>query len=66
MPHLHADIGSGEVVIELLADGAVRLSQAHGAPIRGKVTMRELRIVLETASKAHVVLMNLWKEAQAR
>lgn len=30
VPHLHADIGSGEVVIELVPAGAVRLSGAHG------------------------------------
>ncbi|MHB1770040.1 MAG: DUF4160 domain-containing protein [Minisyncoccota bacterium] len=63
-PHLHADIGGGEVVIELLPGGAVRLSAAHSDPIRGKVTARELRIVLETARDAHSGLMNLWKASQ--
>ena len=40
IPHLHAFFGSGEVVIELLLNGDVRLSQAHGAPIRGTVSAR--------------------------
>lgn len=64
--HLHADIGSGEVVVELLPNGDVRLSQAHGAPIRGAVTTRELRIVLETARDAFDDLMTLWKASQPR
>ena len=64
LPHLHADIGSGEVIVELSPDGGIRLSQAHGAPIRGRVTMRELRIVLKTASDAQSELMELWKASQ--
>ena len=66
VPHLHADIGSGEVIIELLPAGAVRLSAAHGDPIRGTVTTHELRIVLETARDAYSDLMNLWKASQPR
>ena len=66
VPHLHADIGSGEVVVELLPDGAVNLSKAHGDPIRGKITVRELRVVLETARDAYEELMSLWKASQPR
>jgi hypothetical protein len=65
-PHLHAFIGSGEVVIELLLNGDVRLSRAHGAPIRGTVSAREQRIVLETARDNHEVLILLWKASQPR
>ncbi len=50
--------------MELLPSGDVRLSQAHGDPIRGTVTTRELRIVLETARDAHEDLMELWKASQ--
>ena len=66
VPHLHADIGSGEVIVELLADGNVRLSQAHGASVRGKVTVRELRVVLQTACEAYQILLDLWKASQRR
>jgi len=63
VPHLHADIGTGEVVVEFLLDG-VRLSEAHGAPIRGAVTARELRVVLETARDSYDELLALWKASQ--
>lgn len=66
VPHLHADIGSGEVIVELLPDGSVRLSEAHGAPIRGQITMRELRVVLKTAGDAYLELVNLCKASQQR
>jgi hypothetical protein len=66
VPHLHAFIGSGEVVIELPPDGGVRLSQAHGAPIRGTVSVRQQRIVLETARDNHEALIDLWKVSQRR
>ncbi|MBC5810034.1 MAG: DUF4160 domain-containing protein [Candidatus Eremiobacteraeota bacterium] len=62
--HLHADIGSGEVVIELLSGGGVRLSSAHGTPIRGKITERELKVVLATAADNHEELEQLWKAGQ--
>jgi hypothetical protein len=64
VPHLHADIGSGEVIVELLPDGSVRLSHAHSASIRGRVTTRELRIVLTTARDAYEELLDLWKASQ--
>jgi hypothetical protein len=63
IPHLHADIGSGEVVVELFPDG-VRLSEAHGTPIRGPVTTSELRVVLETARDSYDDLLALWKASQ--
>ncbi len=64
IPHLHADIGSGEVIVEFLPDGTVRLSEAHGDSIRGRVTMNELRIVLETSHESYDTLMLLWKASQ--
>ena len=63
-PHLHADVGSGEVVIELIEAGNVRLSGAHGDPIRGKVTVSELRVVFRTARDNFEALMHLWRESQ--
>jgi hypothetical protein len=66
IPHLHAFVASGEVVVELLPHGDVRLSQAHGSPIRGAVTAREVRIVLETARDNYELLVTLWKTSQLR
>lgn len=63
VPHIHADIGSGEVIVELVA-GGVRLSNAHFAPIRGKVTRNEVRIVLAAASEHYDDLIELWEESQ--
>lgn len=62
VPHVHADIGSGEVIVELAA-GGVRLSVAHSDPIRGRVTKNE-RIVLRTARDSYQLLLELWKESQ--
>jgi hypothetical protein len=66
IPHLHAFVGSGEVVVELLKGGDVRLSAAHGSPVRGVVTAREQRLVLETARDSHKLLVRLWKASQSR
>lgn len=66
IPHLHADIGSGEVIVEFLADETVRLSKSHGDPIRGRVTTREVRIVLEAARDSYDELIRLWKASQPR
>lgn len=63
IPHIHADIGGGEVVIELCA-GGVRLSKAHSEPIRGRVTKNEVRIVLRTARDAYDELIELWRDSQ--
>jgi hypothetical protein len=65
-PHLHAFVGSGEVIVELLATGDVRLSQAHGAPVRGAVTLREQRIVLKYAREDHAALIALWEASQPK
>jgi Domain of unknown function (DUF4160) len=63
IPHVHADIGSGEVIVELVA-GGVRLSNAHLASIRGRVTRNEVRVVLRTASEYYDDLFALWEESQ--
>jgi hypothetical protein len=63
IPHVHADIGSGEVVVELTPAG-VRLSEAHSGAIRGKITKNELRIVLRTARDSYQQLIELWEESQ--
>jgi hypothetical protein len=64
IPHVHADIGSGEVVVELTPAG-VRLSEAHSGAIRGKITKNELRIVLRTARDSYQQLIELWEESQS-
>ena len=51
------------MIIELLPDGNVQLSHAHEAPVRGHVTRRELRLVLENAVEAFPDLLALWKAA---
>ena len=66
IPHLHAFIGSGEFVIELLASGDVRRSEAHGSPIRGTLTAREQRVVLEEARDNHELLLELWKASRSK
>jgi hypothetical protein len=66
IPHLHAHIGSGEVVVEILPNGDVRLSRAHGSPIRGTIGAREQRIVLETARDHSELLIELWKASRPR
>jgi hypothetical protein len=59
----NADIGRGEVVVELTPAG-VRLSEAHSGAIRGKITKSELRIVLRTARDSYQQLIELWEESQ--
>lgn len=63
VPHLHAYIGSGEVVLELVS-GGVRLSAAHSEPIRGRVTKNELWSVLRTARDSYQELLELWEASQ--
>jgi hypothetical protein len=63
LPHLHAYIGSGEAVIEL-DDGVVRLSVAHGAPIRGYLKKSELRRIIHGAVDNYDALLELWRMSQ--
>ena len=60
LPHLHAYTGSGEAVIEL-DDGSVRLSAAHGDPIRGCLKKSEVRRIIREAVTNYDVLMALWR-----
>ena len=62
LAHFHATTVEGEVAIELMPNGGVILSAAHGDPIRGTVTPPELRTVLDTARSAHEDLLKLWNE----
>jgi len=64
VPHVHAFVGSGEAIVELLANGDARLSLAHGAPIRGTITAHEERTILRAARDHHEALMLLWKVSQ--
>jgi hypothetical protein len=51
-------------MIELLADGDVRLSHAHKTVVRGPVTASEQRLVLRIASNFYDELMELWDASQ--
>ncbi len=64
IPHFHAHVGGGEVIVELLPDGKARLSKAHRSPIRGKVSPRDARLVLCIAEDAHDELIILWRISQ--
>ena len=63
VPNVHADVGSGEVIVELTPAG-VRLSEAHSGVIRGKIAKNELRIVLRTARDSYQQLIELWEGSQ--
>jgi len=64
VPHLHAKIGSGEVIVELLPDGKVRISESHGKPVRGKISSNERHWVLWIAEDAYDDLIILWRRSQ--
>jgi hypothetical protein len=59
--HVHAKIGSGEVVIDLLDDGKVALSPRKRA--RKNVTDSEVRKALNAADAAYKQLVILWEKA---
>lgn len=64
VPHVHAKIASGELVVELLPQGDIRLSQAHRSSTRGKITESEKRHVLLVARDAYDELVVLWRMSQ--
>jgi hypothetical protein len=57
-----AKIGSGEVIIDILSKGRVRLSDRADA-VRGRVTRSEVKKALLAAEAAHPALLALLKEA---
>jgi hypothetical protein len=59
--HVHAKIGSGELVIDLLDDGYVALSTRRNA--RRNVTNSEVRKALNAASAVYAQLIALWEKA---
>ncbi len=61
--HIHGFIGSGEVIVDLRADGTVALAHRKDA-IRGTVTRSEVRKVLTAAGEAFQTLADLWDEMQ--
>lgn len=61
VPHVHARFDRGEVVIELLDGGTVRLSNAHHAAIAGIVKRSEIRKAIATAEAAYDLLLAEWK-----
>ena len=60
LAHFHATTPEGEIAIELMPNGGVILSAAHGDPIKGTVTAPELKKLLDTARKGHEELLALW------
>jgi hypothetical protein len=61
IPHVHAKFDRGEVVIELLDDATVRLSNAHRAAVVGDVRQSDVRKALEAAEAAYDLLFAEWK-----
>lgn len=58
--HVHAFVGSGEVIIDLHEDGTVRFANRAGGPIRGHITRSETRKVLVAAASAFDRLAQAW------
>jgi hypothetical protein len=58
VPHVHAWIGAGEVVIELMPDRTVRLSERHPVPVRGDVKRSEVRKALNEAAEHYDASMS--------
>jgi hypothetical protein len=65
VPHVHAYVGSGQVLVELLPWGEVRVSKAHRSSIRGIISLSEERHVLLIAKSAYDELMALWRMSQS-
>jgi hypothetical protein len=59
-PHVHAEIGAGKIVIDLLPDGNVALSTRKKA-VR-KATASEVRKALRAAETAYAELIELWEK----
>jgi hypothetical protein len=62
--HVHAKIGSGEVIVEVQRDGTVRLSTVHRDPVIGDVKDNEIARALEEAARLAKELRAEWKEMQ--
>ncbi|HLB08118.1 MAG TPA: DUF4160 domain-containing protein [Gemmatimonadaceae bacterium] len=58
--HVHAFIGSGEVIVDLRADGSVALADRTDAVFR--VTPAEVRKVLKAAAAAFEKLAAAWEK----
>jgi hypothetical protein len=61
IPHAHARFDHGEVIIELLDGGTVRLSSAHRAAVLGDVKRIDVRKALDAAEAAYDLLLAEWK-----
>jgi hypothetical protein len=64
-PHVHAKFNEGEVIVELTADRAVRLSAQHRRPVDPHVKNRDIRRAVRVAAAAFDELMALWEESCA-
>jgi hypothetical protein len=64
IPHVHAWLGSGEVVIELMPDRTARLSEQHPLPVRGDVKRSEVRKALSEAAEHYDALIAEYERQQ--
>ena len=60
--HVHAFVGSGEVVIDLRADGTIALAMRASGAVRGNVSRSEVRKVLAAADGAFDRLAKAWED----
>jgi hypothetical protein len=60
--HIHAFVGSGEVVLDLRSDGTVTLAKRGSGAIRGSVTRSEVKKALSAAAEAFERLAEAWED----
>lgn len=60
--HIHAFVGSGEVVLDLRSNGTVALAKRGSGAIRGSVTRTEVRKALDAAAEAFELLAKAWED----
>lgn len=60
-PHVHAKISSGEVIIDLLPDGNVRLSSRANAIRPANLKSSEVRKTTRVAAENYEELMTMWR-----
>jgi hypothetical protein len=60
--HVHAFVGSGEVIIDLRSDGTVTLAKRGIGAIRGSVTRSDVKKVLRAAAGAFERLAEAWED----
>jgi hypothetical protein len=59
--HVHARYGATIAILEIEADGALRLSARNGAIMPPNAKRSDVRKILDTAAKHVNVLIELWE-----